>query len=679
MAQIKRILLLTALLMGVCIPQIQAQKTDIKGTVLDEDGEPAISIIIRDMDENGEVYGTTDLDGHFNIKADPATSLHFSGLTYMSKVVKLKGKTNINVVLSYESQKLDEVVVIAKRIVDKLAVDPTDIEIVGNQYIIRPKVKIPAEMFRPNTRIVVQPELVNISRKTKRLFSPAVVTGSKYAIALERMMEFDISRDPLWPYRKETTRMGNNEVVAFTDSLFIDNPDDDCRCDIYMYLVKYWKKTYEDSTVIAKGTVNPMRFFNYKTTAMRITDNKYIPKPEKQMRGDKGEVSLTFVVNKVKVNDSDPNNAIELEKMQQRLLEIQDSPDTEFQSFSITGVSSPEGVYEKNLELAQKRTLAAKDKMFSCLRTATVSAFKDSISTGARVETWKTIVELMRRDSLDTDKLEAIISKYPKDVDGQSRAIRRLPDYPAVIAAKYLPRSRKVEYSFTYSVMRQLRDDEIRRLYKRDYQKLTRYEFWRICSTEKPGPLKEKACRQALEIYPTFMLIANELAVQLIDKGEPDMNLLEPFVNDKAPVEILNNQVAALLMHREFLRADSVAGLMPDSEQTNEIRAIARAFNGNYQEAYDRFASEGGVNEVVLLLALKRNEEAWEKAQALSDDKAVSYYLRAICANRQDMVVEAAAFLKTAIARDPKLKDIARLDGDVMDLIELPDDKEKEK
>lgn len=89
-------------------------KMEITGTVMDDDGQPAMSIVIRDKTENGDVYGITDYDGNFKIMADPTTSLHLSGLTYAPKVVKLKGKQRINVVMSFDTQQLDEVVVVAK-------------------------------------------------------------------------------------------------------------------------------------------------------------------------------------------------------------------------------------------------------------------------------------------------------------------------------------------------------------------------------------------------------------------------------------------------------------------------------------------------------------------------------------------------------------------------------------
>lgn len=676
MKQVKHILLAIALTAG-CL-QIRAQKTEIKGTVSDEDGEPAISVIIRDSDANGKVYGITDYNGQFRIQADPAASLHFSGLTYMPKVVKLKGKTTINVTLSYGSKKLDEVVVVARRIVKKIIPEPTDIEIIGNRYVIHPKIKIPREMFKPNTRIVVQPVLINQKQNSQRLFRPAVVTGKQYAIMLERMLEFDLSKDPLSPYYRKTLRANGNEVLAYTDSLNLISPDDDYRCDIYMYLVNYRKVLHKDSVTIARGVVNPMRFFDYKTTAKNITDNRYLPRHEKQLRGDKGEISLTFIVNKAQIDYSDPDNAIELGNMRRRLLEVQESPDTEFRSFIITGISSPEGYYAENLKLAQRRAIEAGNKIFGCLRPATVNALRDSIITGARVETWKTIAGWMRRDSLPTEQLEAVIDRYPGDMDRQFREIRKLPDYP-VIAQDYLPRARRVEYSFTYLVLRLLTDGEIRRMYEEDYRKLTKYEYWRMCGNERNDSIKEEICHRALAVYPQFMPVANELAVLLLNKERADEKLLEPYVSDRAPTEILYNQVAALLAHREFTRADSVAELMPDNSQTDEIRAIAHAFNGNYREAYERMVPRGGINEVVLLLAMKRNEEAWEKALALPDDEAKSYYLRAVCANRTDRVAEAFSFLEQAVARAPELMNEARTDGDLSDLMKQLDEQEKDR
>lgn len=672
-------ILLTAICLLIVLPLYpQNPKMEITGTVMDDDGLPAMSIVIRDKTENGEVYGITDYDGNFKIKADPTTSLHFSGLTYAPKVVKLKGKQRINVVLSFDTQQLDEVVVIAKRITNKLAPEPTDIEIVGNQYIIRPKVKIPKEMFKPNCRVIVQPMLVNITQNTQRLFRPAVVTGKEYAITLERMMEFDLTRDPLHPYYEKSKRIDGNEVIAYVDSLYLDNPDDECRCDIFMYLVNYRKTTYQDTVVIAKGTVNPMRFFDFNIGAKKITDEKYIPRPKKQLRGDKGQVNLTFLINSAKIDDSDPNNAMELDKMREKLMHVDNDPNSEFMAFSVTAISSPEGPYQSNLKLAWKRVATAKETILKCLNPGTIMAMQDSISLDARVDTWESVAALMEKDSLSTEGIREAIARYPNDITAQYRQILHLPNYRSVIFSDYLKRLRRVEYSFSYSVMRLLNDQEIREMYEKNYKDLVQYEFWRMYVNAKTDAEREKLCRQALELYPKYMLMANELAVILIDRKEPDVALLDPFINEKAPEELLCNQIIALLAQRDYVRADSIASMLGDSPLTRDVKALAGAFNGNFQMAYDHFASRGGTNEVVLLLALKRNEEAFDKTDELPDE-ALTYYLRAVAANRLDKITDAFANLKKAFAAAPTLKDVARIDGDVTDLLQQLEEEEKEK
>lgn len=401
--KLKGKILSAALCLWVTLPSFcQNPKMEISGTVTDDDGQPAMSIVIKDKTEKGEVYGITDYNGHFTIKADPTTSLHFSGLTYAPKVVKVKGKQRINVVLSFDTHQLDEVVVVAKRIADKLTPEPTDIEIVGNHYIIHPKVKIPKEMFKPNSRVIVQPMLVNVTRGTQRLFRPAVVTGKEYAITLERMMEFDLSQDPLHPYYEKSKRVDGNEVIAYADSLYMDNPDDECRCDIFMYLVNYRKTTYQDTVVIAKGTINPMRFFDFNIGAKKMTDEKYIPRPKKQMRGDKGQVNLTFLLNSPKIDESDANNTRELNRMRERLSHVDNDPNAEFMAFSITAISSPEGLYQNNLKLAWKRAVTAKETILELLNPGTVMAMRDSICMDARVDTWESVAARMEKDSVPT-------------------------------------------------------------------------------------------------------------------------------------------------------------------------------------------------------------------------------------------------------------------------------------
>lgn len=678
MKEFNRVLLFFLLFFIFPVLGVYSQDIMVKGVVSGESGETIIGANVKDSE--GKMLGVTDIDGKYMVTVDKMGTLSFSCLGYATKKVKVKGQQSIDVILASEDQKMQEVVVAAKRIVDKFIPEKTELEIVGNYLRVTPKMKIPAEMFKTFTRIVAQPVLVNVTRNTKTLFKPVVVNAPEYEITQSRMLEFNMKEnDPLAPYMQKSEKIDRYEVIAYKDSLYLENPKDDCRCDIFMFLEDYHDVIYRDTAVIAKGTINPLRFFDYKLGSSEITDEKYIPKPELQLRDDKGEVNLTFVVGKAHIDESNPQNAVEIQKMNERLSLIENDPKANLRSFHITGISSPEGLYDKNLLLAKERTLTAKDRILSILNPSTVQLLKDSIYADARVESWSVAADLMEKDSIpEARDVRSIIEKYPNNPDLQFREISRSPMYRKIIVPNYLGLLRRVEYNFSYSIFRLLNEEEIREIYNHNYKDLSRHEFWKLYKAAKTEEEKETICKRALETYPRFLLAANELAILYINQGRADIEILKPFLQKDAPAELLANQVVALLSRYQYGDADSIASLIPDGV-SERVKSIAKALNGNYEKAYAEYAPEGGINEVVLLLALKRNVEAWEKAKELPENVAKHEYVKAIAANRLDNVTEAMKHIKKALELDPSLKEIAFIDGDIVDLLQEEQDTEGNK
>ena len=87
-------------------------------------------------------------------------------------------------------------------------------------------------------------------------------------------------------------------------------------------------------------------------------------------------------------------------------------------------------------------------------------------------------------------------------------------------------------------------------------------------------------------------------------------------------------------------------------------------------------ASRGGLNEILLLLCMERNATALNKCNELMtlpeySQNAKFWYVHAICANRAEDVFTAMISLETAFGLDRELETIARLDSDVMDVVDL--------
>ena len=99
--------------------------------------------------------------------------------------------------------------------------------------------------------------------------------------------------------------------------------------------------------------------------------------------------------------------------------------------------------------------------------------------------------------------------------------------------------------------------------------------------------------------------------------------------------------------------------------------AVNAALNGRVSENYATIAKTGLRNEVVMLLAMKRNDEALRMSKQLPDDEALTHYLRAVCLNRTNDPAEAYKELKKSFDMDPSLKETAAVDGDVNDLLSM--------
>ena len=661
-----QICFLSALIFLLSGVDIIAQNLRVAGVVRGNNEERLAGVTIINK-ETKKVVGLTDEDGKYSVIVPVNGILNFTCLGYDGQDIKVKGRQIIDVVLVSTAVKIQEVSVVAK-IKNKVIFEPSEIEVVGNYFHLRTRFKVPAEMFSSNTRLIVQPTLYNITRKKGVLLKPVVTDGREYTLTQERMYEFDLKNDPLEPYIRKSEMTKNGELVAYHDSAYIENLKEDFRADIRLSLENYNRILFTDSFQIARGLVNPLRFFEYKLKAKNITDERYFPKPELQLRNDRGEVELSFLPGKADINDRDPKNASELAKLRERLSSIETNPDAKLQTFSILGVSSPEGPHDKNLVLAKKRMDLAVNRILSHLNKETLDFLK--IQTGSKVETWQTAIEMMRRDSLfgQAQDLQNIVNKYPDSPDKQWRAIIRLPYYRSVIVPHYLPLMRRVEYNFDYSIYRFLTDADIKELYLKDYKQLSRHEFWRMFEIAESDEEKETIYKQALEVYPKFMLAANNLSALYINQGRPDDSILESFISKDAPEEVLTNQAVALLSNWKYEKADSVVSLIPDGVSSEYLKSVTRALNGNYEEALATFGQEGGINEVVLLLALKRNDEAWEKAQNLPET-ARSEYVKAIAANRLDKVMDAINHIEKAFELDPSLRDVAKVDADVMDLL----------
>lgn len=672
--------LMTVLLLFVTSLGALAQSEIIRvtGKVVDsKKGEPLGFVNVTDM-ETKRLVAQTNVDGRFSVNVHANTTLRFSMIGAEVMSVKLRGRDSLMVQMIMTDVALGTVETVAKRVVNRVIVEPTPMEIVGNTVYFKNVVGVPSKMFGHNRRLVAQRVFKNKTRKQTVIMRPLVYDAVEYNQTQDRLYSFDMKGkegDPLAPFvliKNDTLRdkkVDHRDSFMYMDSLYVKNPDDDFQAVTLLAIEDYNRIVFRDTLVTSKGKINPMRWLDYSFGASEITDEALYPKAIPQLRDSRGNIDLRFPIGKAAFDPEEAHNAAEISKLKAQIQDIAATRDATVQALSINGTSSPDGRYASNLALARRRMEYAISYFRSQMPEKLRSGMK--FSSNASVAPWSEVAKLLRADSLEeeADKVEAVMKLYKGDAVSQK--MKRLPFYSKLLLNKYLPMLRSVGYTMSYSIYRNLTLDEIKDLYKKDYRKLSDYEFFKLYRSEEDDAQREKYLRQALEVSPSFMIAANDLAALLIKHNKPDADVLRKFAGEKAPEVVNRNQMVALLANHEYQAADSLAAYVPATAENRLLLAVSGAFMGDYEANYDAIAPTGLRNEVVLLLAMKKNEVALEKSKMLTDDDAVTHYIKAICLHRSNdtnIAAEANRELKKALELDPELIEIAEGDADLNEL-----------
>lgn len=675
---IRKILLLTFVAVSA-IASVSARNINVNGHItIKSKGPKEVAAGASILDANTQkLLGVADEDGKYQITVDSEAELIFSFMGTEPHQERVKGRHMINVELVPQTKFLDEVLVKAKGgKKSAVSVDPTDLDVVGNMLRFKTKVKLPKRMFNSSKRLIVQPAILNVTRNRVTYLKPVVFDGWRYAVTQERMHDWDKDADPLSKYQE--VKKGTNNIdntIYVLDSLYVENPKDDFTGFVVASLENYNNICYKDTFEVARGTINPLRFLSYSLTPVGLTEDRFLPSPEVELRDTKGEMNLIFPVGKSKLDLGLGNNAAELRALTDEFRRIANSPDMSLRSFTINGFASPEGSMDKNKALAEERMRSAMETVVSSIDPSLRR--NAEITSHAGIAPWEDVVKMMRADGMndEANKVQDIINST-KNNDNRYYQISRLPFYKSIIADKYLPRLRRVNYHITTSVYRPLNEDEIDDLYKANPKGLSKYQYYRYYSS-KEGEEREKALRQAVETYPDFMAAATDLSEIMINKGEDATVILERFFEnpekwDRLPESTRLNMGIACMKAMQFSKADEILQTLPENALTHKPKMYAAAQNGRWEEVLEEINMDSPLNEVLVLLQAKNNNLAWELSRHLGES-AVEYYVRAIAANRLDKYMEAEAFLEKAFELDPSLYDVAKVDGDVIDLLDATD------
>ena len=699
----------------------------VKVTLMDKEGEnpsgdSPIGVIIKD-ERLDKSYEIDDESGRSNsLAVYPNSKLTISAIGYESQTIKT-GKDNnktIEVKLLMERYTLMEAKV--KGDLNDIFSGParTVAKQEGNWYKIPFTLKLKREHFHHDSRVVVQPVLYNHTRDTVIYMRPKVLDRPEYNVTQDRLYGFDIEEnDPLGEYvtvatekdsvinvqrfkqlpdsvkgkgfkalfrqiknipKRLKARKIDLHTYTWVDSIYKENPNDDCDCELRCLTEDYYKVLYDTAAVVAVGVVRPLRWLEYDVGIKEITDENKIPKPVQTPKADSAKVDLQFPNNGARFDLSNEVNKRIIDELEEKLRALLGNKNATRINITLSCTSSPEGGFAHNYSLSQERMRFATNVLYGRL-----GADRDRVSfdQGASVATWTDVAALLKKDSLfdKASAVEEIAAKF-KNRDDQWRAMRSLPFYGDLLTNKYLPQLRRVDYIISYTEFRNPSLQETRA----DYEKygpgpnINEYMYWQLYTNAENDTIRERIIREALKQYPDkeakeTRVFAHDLQVVLLRHHRSDTTLLAPFAGTYAWDEINIAHAVALLENGAYQAAMDHMRRVKETEKTRFLHSICAVLAGERGKVLDVVARTSQRNRVSVLLHIDQNEAAYKTAMQMPDSLALTHYLRAVCINRlgiakiDDAIDKAKKELAIAIEMDPELKAIAEGDADVNKLL----------
>ena len=615
-----------------------------------------------------------DQNGFYDVNVPDNGALVFKVGMNKSILEKVEGRRKIDVGID-DGIRISEVTVTGIR--TEIKPEPKNSRLVGNIYYPYNSFVIPAHTGNSHSRLIIQPYVLNCATDdTVAYCKPLIYDGKEYHLTQDRAKRYDLTRDPLYQWIQKEP-FGNHRMdIDWNDTIIVSDPNAtySCYADIVIedYRMITYHRVFQINTCINK---RPMRFLQYSFPFKQLDFMDYKERAHIEKRNSQDRVSLTFKINSDALIGNE-ENIENLDKIKAQLTNIVNAPGATLKEFHITGISSPEGTYYKNMHLAEMRMKRIQKEVMSIVPKYIADRVYQNPQ--AKVASWQEVIELLRKDRYDkeADELEKLVNKYDYRKPELNEFIHQLPYYKTLITP-YLKELRQVEYRCNYEIYREPTDDEILDIYETEglHTEYTRYEYWKLFQLIKNEKeiemLAKKAYDESLEMNPNhpWIIAANLLATCYLKRDTFDTKILDPLIDKSIytvnyerkhmdtnrteiinPEAIVSNQLNMLIKAGNYQDASILAKILPEKKEFEEMKAFAWALGGYYmggntpeekarvKKTFNIIKNSSPQNEVVIYLALESREGnamAAEAIKKLPQDKALTWYFKAVVEARK--------------------------------------------
>ena len=375
----------------------------------------------------------------------------------------------------------------------------------------------------------------------------------------------------------------------------------------------------------------------------------------------KQEAQIKYLVNQANVRASELNST-SIKDFVKILKEINDNQEKlQLQNIEVSAYASPEGRYDFNAALAEKRQNTSSAYVAEQLKK---NRMKADVDTKFTAEDWEGFQQLVSESNIqDKDVILRVLSMY-QDPAEREQQIRNMSVVYDELAKGILPELRRARLIANYDVIGRS-DEQIVDQFQKDASQLSVEEVLYGAALQEDNAQKQAWYEKASQLFQNDARAYNNLANLAYRNGDlaTAANYLAKAksINANSP-EVATNEALLALAKGQVAEAEALLAKGTGANSYSEILGNLNICKGNYAAAAANLA---GVNTNSALLAQILNKDYAAAATTLAGIKnadAYTAYLSAILGARKGDASAVVNGLQTAIQKNPSLAQRAARD-----------------
>ena len=371
----------------------------------------------------------------------------------------------------------------------------------------------------------------------------------------------------------------------------------------------------------------------------------------------KQEANIKFLIQQAELRKSElqSNSVQDFVKMLQQI--ARDQEGLNLSDVEISAYASPDGGLKLNEQLANKRQQNTESYVRQQLKDANLEG---GISSEYTAQDWEGFQELVKASDIpDKDVILRVLSMYD-DPQEREQQIKNMSQGFKELAEGVLPELRRARMTINYEVIGR-DDDQIFAQLKQDASKLSVEELIYAASIAPTDSEKEQILKTTARLYPQDNRASNNLGVLALQQGKKE-EAIQYFKQAGELPEASANLGLISLQEGHTQEAENLIAKSAGAYGLSEALGNLHLAQGNYALAQQDFGYCPSNSAALAQLLNKDYARAQQTLKNVKEANGMTDYLAAIVQARQGNQEAAASFLRSALQKDPTLKQYADKD-----------------